>query len=79
VHRPVIDASRILSHTLAMGRKRATGTVIMVVGIAIVALGIVGAVTSDAELWWINVLFPGLYITLGVIVAWAGWTTRRST
>lgn len=62
-----------------MSRKRTTGTVGMVAGVAIVAFGVAAAVTADAELWWINALFPGLIMILGVIVAWTGWTTRRST
>jgi hypothetical protein len=62
-----------------MGSKRTTGLVGVVAGVAVVALGVAAAVTADAELWWINVIFPGLIVVAGVIVAWTGWNTLRST
>jgi hypothetical protein len=62
-----------------MGVKRVTGIVVTAVGMAIAAVGIAMPLRSGAETWWAPAIVGALIVALGGFVAWAGWTTARST
>jgi len=54
--------------------KRSTGIAVVTVGVAIVALGISAPFESGGERWWITAIWSALFVLVGGIVTWVGWT-----
>jgi hypothetical protein len=56
--------------------KPATGTVAILAGLLVVGIGIVLAITSNAETWVGPSIVGGGIALLGLFVTWVGWTVR---